>query len=60
MDAIRAHFGLSMSRALALKKAEREGNFDASTLDAYIAKILGTTEQDKHNREVAKQADEPF
>lgn len=56
MDAIRAHFGLSLSRALALKKAEREGKFDASTLDSYLAKLLGTTEQDQHNQEVAKQA----
>lgn len=58
MDAIRAHFGLSLSRALALKKAEREGKFDASTLDSYLAKLLGTTEQDLHNQEVAKQAAE--
>lgn len=58
MDAIRAHFGLSLSRALALKKAEREGKFDASTLDSYLAKLLGTTEQDQHNQEVAKQAAE--
>jgi len=58
MDAIRAHFGLSLSRALALKKAEREGKFDASTLDSYLAKLLGTTEQDQHNQEVAKQTAE--
>jgi hypothetical protein len=56
MDAIRAHFGLSMSRALALKKAEREGKFDRAGYDAYLAKLLGTTEQDQHNQEVAKQA----
>jgi hypothetical protein len=56
MDAIRAHFGLSMSRALALKKAEREGKFDATTLDSYLAKLLGTTEQDQFNQDVSQQA----
>lgn len=45
IEAARAHFGQAMARALVLKKAEREGKFDAAGYDAFLNKLLGTDAQ---------------
>lgn len=49
LRAVRAHWGLSLSRAIAIKKAERDGKFDTAGYDAYLNKILGLDEQVSHD-----------
>ena len=56
--AIRARFGLVMSRALALKKAERDGLFDAAGYEGFLHKLLGTDAQAEHHADVGKMVGE--
>jgi hypothetical protein len=56
IESVRAHFGQAMARALAIKKAEREGKFDADSYDAFLAKLLGLDVQDDFNRQTAQEA----
>lgn len=50
IEAARAHFGQAMARALVLKKAEREGKFDAAGYDAFLNKLLGTDAQQEFDK----------
>lgn len=50
IDAVRAHFGLALSRALALRKAEKEGRFDRESYDAFLHKLMGTDEKAEFDR----------
>jgi hypothetical protein len=56
IESVRAHFGQALARALAIKKAEREGKFDADSYDAFLAKLLGLDVQDDFNRQTAQEA----
>jgi len=58
LGAIRARFGLALSRAHALKKAERDGLFDAVGYEAFLHKLLGTDQQAEFDGQVAEMADE--
>ncbi len=58
IEATRARFGLAMSRAIALKKAERDGLFDAATYEAYLHKMLGTDGQADHEQAAGEIAGE--
>lgn len=49
LRAVRAHWGLSLSRAVALKSAERKGEFDAGDYDAFLNKLLGLDAQQEHD-----------
>jgi len=57
MQAVRARWGLSLSRALAMKKAERDGTFDKTGYDAYLDKILGLDQQTEHDAGVKNEFD---
>jgi hypothetical protein len=57
MQAVRARWGLSLSRALAMKKAERDGTFDKTGYDAYLDKILGLDAQAEHDAGVKSEFD---
>lgn len=58
IDAVRARFGLAMSRAIALKKAERDGLFDANGYETYLHKMLGTDAQQEHDTAAGEIAGE--
>lgn len=53
--AVRSHWGLSMSRALALKKAEREGSFNPQQLQEHLSKMLGVTQQEQHDQQARQE-----
>lgn len=57
MQAVRARWGLSLSRALAMKKAERDGTFDKTDYDAYLDKLLGLDQQVEHDAGVQSELD---
>ena len=57
-DAVRGLFGLATQRALALRKAERDGLFDTETYDAYLDRLTNTTAQRAHEDEAAGVAGE--
>ena len=47
--AVRGHWGLAMSRAVAMAGAERRGEFDPAERDAYLDKLLGLDQQTEHD-----------
>jgi hypothetical protein len=49
IDAMRAKFGLGLARAYQMKKAEKAGEWDSSTYDSYVNKLLGVDEQVAHD-----------
>ena len=49
LRAVRAHWGLSLSRAVALKAAERRGEYDAAGYDSFLNKLLGLDAQQAHD-----------
>ena len=57
-DAVRGLFGLATQRALALRKAERDGLFDTETYDAYLDRLTNTTAQRAYEDEAAGVAGE--
>jgi len=57
MQAVRTRWGLSLSRAIAMKKAERDGTFDKEGYDAYLDKLLGLDQQTEHDAAVRKEFD---
>jgi len=57
IDAVRARWGLSLSRAIALKKAERDGKFDAAGYDEFLNKLLGLDAQEEHDAGVMQELD---
>lgn len=56
MDALRTHMKAALPRMILLKKAEREGKFDADSYDAFLAKMLGLDVQDDFNRQTEQEA----
>jgi hypothetical protein len=60
MQAVRARWGLSLSRAIAMKKAERDGTFDKEGYDAYLDKLLGLDQQTEHDAGVMAEFDSMF
>jgi len=56
-DAVKARWGLALSRLYMLKKAEKAGEFDPKHLDAYMDKLFGTDRQKEHDIRVAAEAD---
>jgi hypothetical protein len=66
-DAIRGMFGLATQRALALRKAEREGLFDSDSYDAYLDRLTNTSAMRAHEnaaagvaQEILGEVDAPF
>lgn len=57
IDAVRARWGLSLSRAVALKKAERDGKFDKDGYEAFLNKLLGLDAQAEHDAGVQSEFD---
>lgn len=57
IDAVRSHFGLAMSRAAVLKKAEREGRFDAAGYEGFLANMLGLNLQDDFEAMVGEESE---
>lgn len=55
LESARGIFGLASARALALRKAEREGRFDATAYQEFLARFTGTTEQAAHDAAMAQE-----
>ncbi len=55
--AIRTHWGLAMSRAIAMIGAERRGEFDPAEREAYLNKLLGLDAQQEHDDGVKSEFD---
>jgi uncharacterized glyoxalase superfamily protein PhnB len=55
--AIRARWGLSLSRAVAIKKAERDGKFDKEGYEQFLNKLLGLDAQAEHDAGVVSEFD---
>lgn len=53
--AVRAQWGLTATRAVAMRGAERRGEWDPSTKDAYMAKLFGLDQQDEHDAGVKSE-----
>ena len=49
-DAVKARWGLALTRLYALKKAEKAGEFDPKHLESYLEKLMGTDRQADHDR----------
>ena len=60
MQAVRARWGLSLTRSIAMKKAERDGTFDKEGYDAYLDKLLGLDQQTEHDAGVMAEFDAMF
>lgn len=56
LRAIRGYFGLVFARAAAVKQAIASGEVNAAEYDTFLAKLLGTTEQDQFEADAAQQA----
>ena len=56
-DAVKARWGLALTRLYALRKAEKAGEFDSKHIDAYMDKLFGTDRQKEHDMRVAAEAD---
>lgn len=54
-DAVKARWGLALTRLYLLKKAEKAGEFDPKTLDTYLDKLMGTDQQQEHDARVAAE-----
>lgn len=55
--AVRARWGLSLSRAVAMKKAERDGKFEKEGYEAFLDKLLGLDAQQEHDAGVVSEFD---
>ncbi|MEI7910769.1 MAG: hypothetical protein WCK77_14120 [Verrucomicrobiota bacterium] len=58
--AVRARWSLDMQRALAMKKAERDGDFDKAGYEAYLDKLLGRDVQKQHEAKVRELGEEIY
>jgi hypothetical protein len=56
-EAVRAHWGVAASRAIAMMGAERRGEFDPAERDAYLNKLFGLDAQAEHEAAVRKEFD---
>lgn len=56
IKAMRGYFGVAFARAAAIKQALASGEIDAGEYDAFLSKLLGTTEQDWFDAEAAQAA----
>lgn len=57
-NAMRRYFGLAMGRAIIMRKAERDGTLNKENYDAFLSKMIGLTEQDSHDADASKVAQE--
>jgi len=57
MDAVGARFGLQMARAVAMKGAERRGEFNAEGYEAFLDKVMGVDAQKEHEAGVKQELD---
>lgn len=53
--AVRARWGVAMSRAVALKAAERRGEFDRDGYESHLNKLLGLDAQQEHEDGVREE-----
>ena len=53
--AVKARWGLAITRLYTLKKAEKAGKFDRSTLESYLDKLMGTDQQKEHDQRTAAE-----
>lgn len=53
--AVKARWGLAMSRAYLMKKAEAAGHFDPTTYNAYLDKLMGLDRQKEHDARVVDE-----
>lgn len=58
IKAMRGYFGVAFARAAAIKQAIASGKVDAGEYDAFLSKLLGTTEQDWFDAEAAQAGGE--
>lgn len=53
-EAVRGYFGVAMSRAIIMRKAERDGKLDPKKYEAFVSKLTGLSEQDSFDANAAK------
>ena len=58
--AVRARWGLTLSRAILFMRAEKNGEFDPAERDAYLDKLLGLDQQTEHDAGVMAEFDAMF
>ena len=58
IKALRHYFNLALTRAMAIKKAVRDGEIDQKDIDAFRAKMQGTTEQEQITEQARKEYEE--
>lgn len=58
VGAVRDFFGVAFARAVATRKAVRDGTLKEADIDAFTSKLYGLNEQDTHNRQASQAASE--